>query len=176
MKEKSQPPKLDTRNTYNTIPSYAKPNSLPADLISNVTIARKGFPRMGYSACFGGPMFNTLLGLGLSFGVAAARSPELRINVRTGDLAPGCIAFLLLSLLASALYLGVTGFAARRSYGYLLYSVYAAFMLLNVLSELHVVHPLGTDHRPDGAMLDGGDDGARDDVGVPNVGVPDVEG
>ncbi|KAJ8674828.1 hypothetical protein QAD02_010614 [Eretmocerus hayati] len=121
------------------------------DLISNVAIARKGFPRMGFSACFGGPMFNTLLGLGLSFGIAASRSEGNQIQVRQGDLSPGCFAFLLCSLGGSLIYLGVTGFIARRSYGYLLFTLYAVFMLMNVLSELHIIHPLGTDHRPDEA-------------------------
>ncbi|XP_014215471.1 mitochondrial sodium/calcium exchanger protein-like [Copidosoma floridanum] len=119
------------------------------DLVSNVTIARRGFPRMGYSACFGGPMFNTLVGLGLTYGIAAAQSPDYKIRIRTSDMAPGCLAFLFCSLLGSIMYLNVTGFAARRSYGYLLYTIYAVFFLVNVLSEVHFIHPLGTDHRPD---------------------------
>ncbi|XP_071864326.1 mitochondrial sodium/calcium exchanger protein [Bombus fervidus] len=60
------------------------------DLISNVAIARQGFPRMGYAACFGGPMFNTLLGLGLTYGMAASKQPEHRTNMRMSDMAPGC--------------------------------------------------------------------------------------
>ncbi|XP_066601622.1 mitochondrial sodium/calcium exchanger protein-like [Prorops nasuta] len=119
------------------------------DLISNITIARQGFPRMGYAACFGGPMFNTLLGLGLTYGVAAASSPDHAVKIRISDMAPGCIAFLLCSLLISIIYLNATGAFARRSYGYLLYSIYFIFLLFQFLSELHVIHPLGTDHRSD---------------------------
>ncbi|XP_014228791.1 mitochondrial sodium/calcium exchanger protein-like [Trichogramma pretiosum] len=118
------------------------------DLISNVTIARRGFPRMGFSACFGGPMFNTLMGLGLTYGLAVAKEPELKIKIRTSHMAMGCLAFLLSSLTASLIYLTITGFAARRSYGFLLYTVYAVFMTINLLSEGHVIHPLGVDHRP----------------------------
>uniref|UniRef100_A0ABD2XKP1 Sodium/calcium exchanger membrane region domain-containing protein n=1 Tax=Trichogramma kaykai TaxID=54128 RepID=A0ABD2XKP1_9HYME len=117
-------------------------------LISNVTIARRGFPRMGFSACFGGPMFNTLMGLGLTYGLAVAKEPELKIKIRTSHMAMGCLAFLLSSLVASLIYLTITGFAARRSYGFLLYTVYAVFMTINLLSEGHVIHPLGVDHRP----------------------------
>ncbi|KAL6437559.1 hypothetical protein ACFW04_004181 [Cataglyphis niger] len=119
------------------------------DLISNVAIARRGFPRMGYAACFGGPMFNTLLGLGLTYGIITATDPELQTKIRIGDMAPGCLAFLLCSLVASIIYLNITGAIARRSYGGLLYSLYFAFILIQFLSELHVIHPLGTDHRPD---------------------------
>ncbi|KAG7212908.1 hypothetical protein KM043_002258 [Ampulex compressa] len=119
------------------------------DLISNIAIARQGFPRMGYAACFGGPMFNTLLGLGLTYGIAAATQAGQHTKIRTSDMAPGCLAFLLCSLVTTIIYLNVTGAVARRSYGYLLYSVYFAFILIQFLSEFHVIHPLGTDHRPD---------------------------
>ena len=104
---------------------------------------------MGFAACFGGPMFNTLLGLGLTLGIAAARSPGYVIQIRISDMAPGCIAFLHCSLLASLIYLTSTGFLARRSYGFLLYTVYFTFITFDFLSELHVIHPLGNDHRPD---------------------------
>ncbi|KAK2582185.1 hypothetical protein KPH14_004541 [Odynerus spinipes] len=124
------------------------------DLISNTTIARQGFPRMGYAACFGGPMFNTLLGLGLTYGTAAAFSPDLSIKIRVSDMAPGCLAFLLCSLLTTIIYLNITAATARRSYGYLLYSVYFAFILIQFLSEFHVIHPLGTDHRADEPTAD----------------------
>ncbi|KYM77284.1 Sodium/potassium/calcium exchanger 6 [Atta colombica] len=119
------------------------------DLIANIAIARRGFPRMGYAACFGGPMFNTLLGLGLTYSIAAATDPEQHTKIRIGDMAPGCLAFLLCSLIATIIYLNITGAIARFSYGGLLYSIYFAFILIQFLSEFHVIHPLGTDHRPD---------------------------
>ena len=37
------------------------------DMISDTTMARRGSPRTGFSACFGGPLFNLLLGIGLPF-------------------------------------------------------------------------------------------------------------
>ncbi|CAN9172559.1 unnamed protein product [Alternaria sp. RS040] len=44
---------------------FAVGNSL-ADLVADITVARLGFPIMALSACFGGPMLNILLGVGLS--------------------------------------------------------------------------------------------------------------
>ena len=44
---------------------FAVGNSL-GDLMSNITVARLGYPVMALSACFGGPMLNILLGIGLS--------------------------------------------------------------------------------------------------------------
>ena len=36
-------------------------------MIADTTMARRGSPRTGFSACFGGPLFNLLLGIGLPF-------------------------------------------------------------------------------------------------------------
>ena len=44
---------------------FAVGNSL-GDLVADMTVARLGFPVMALSACFGGPMLNMLLGIGLS--------------------------------------------------------------------------------------------------------------
>ncbi|XP_057326769.1 mitochondrial sodium/calcium exchanger protein-like isoform X4 [Microplitis mediator] len=118
------------------------------DLISNVAIARQGFARMGYSACFGGPLFNTLVGLGLNWSFTALRHSDYRTKIINSDMMPGCLAFLLCSLITSTIYLNITGFAVRHSYGYLLYSIYFVFMLINILSEIKFIHPLGADHKP----------------------------
>ena len=37
------------------------------DLIADTSMARRGAPRVGFSACFGGPLFNLLLGIGIPF-------------------------------------------------------------------------------------------------------------
>jgi sodium/potassium/calcium exchanger 6 len=44
---------------------FAVGNSL-GDLVADITVAKLGFPVMALSACFGGPMLNILLGIGLS--------------------------------------------------------------------------------------------------------------
>lgn len=44
---------------------FAVGNSL-GDLVADMTVAKLGYPVMALSACFGGPMLNILLGIGLS--------------------------------------------------------------------------------------------------------------
>lgn len=44
---------------------FAVGNSL-GDLVADITVARLGYPVMALSACFGGPMLNILLGVGVS--------------------------------------------------------------------------------------------------------------
>ncbi|KAJ1674325.1 hypothetical protein EV182_003511, partial [Spiromyces aspiralis] len=44
------------------------------DLVANITMARIGYPRMAIAACFGGPMLNILLGVGLSANTVITKS------------------------------------------------------------------------------------------------------
>ncbi|QSZ35430.1 hypothetical protein DSL72_008300 [Monilinia vaccinii-corymbosi] len=44
---------------------FAVGNSL-GDLVADITVARLGYPVMALSACFGGPMLNILIGIGVS--------------------------------------------------------------------------------------------------------------
>ena len=56
---------LDIGDAILGLTIFAVGNSL-GDLVADVTVARLGYPVMALSACFGGPMLNILLGIGLS--------------------------------------------------------------------------------------------------------------
>ena len=56
---------LDISDAILGLTIFAVGNSC-GDLVANVTVGRLGFPNMALSACFGGPMLNILLGIGLS--------------------------------------------------------------------------------------------------------------
>ena len=56
---------------------FAVGNSL-GDLVADITVARLGYPVMALSACFGGPMLNILLGIGLSGLYMTIQSGERR--------------------------------------------------------------------------------------------------
>ncbi|KAL8882304.1 MAG: hypothetical protein Q9198_000674 [Flavoplaca austrocitrina] len=53
---------------------FAVGNSL-GDLVADITVARLGYPVMALSACFGGPMLNILLGIGIS-GIGPTQARE----------------------------------------------------------------------------------------------------
>ncbi|KAJ5180451.1 Sodium/calcium exchanger membrane region [Penicillium capsulatum] len=55
---------LDISDSLLGLTVFAVGNSL-GDLVANITVARLGYPVMALSACFGGPMLNILLGVGL---------------------------------------------------------------------------------------------------------------
>ena len=58
---------------------FAVGNSL-GDLVADVTVARLGYPVMALSACFGGPMLNILLGIGLSGSYILLRGANKRMH------------------------------------------------------------------------------------------------
>ena len=63
---------------------FAVGNSL-GDLVADITVARLGYPVMALSACFGGPMLNILLGIGLSGSWILIRGAEKRAHKHPGD-------------------------------------------------------------------------------------------
>lgn len=48
------------------------------DLVSNIALARKGYQRMAFAACFGGPLFNSLIGIGTVFNLRNYYSDDYR--------------------------------------------------------------------------------------------------
>jgi len=55
---------LDMSDAILGLTIFAVGNSL-GDLVADITVAKLGYPVMALSACFGGPMLNILLGIGL---------------------------------------------------------------------------------------------------------------
>lgn len=89
---------------------FAIGNSL-GDLVSNVTIARMGFPRMALAACFGGPLLNILVGVGVSCLVVLVR-PEHRTTGYIVEISPN----ILVSGLTALLVLLFLFFAVRLNH------------------------------------------------------------
>ena len=56
---------LDISDAILGLTIFAVGNSC-GDLVADITVAKLGYPVMALSACFGGPMLNILLGIGLS--------------------------------------------------------------------------------------------------------------
>ena len=108
-------------------------NSL-ADFVANVSVAAFA-PVMGFSACFGGPMLNILLGVGISGSYIVREtgvpyplhfSPSLVI---TGT---GLLAF----LLATLVFVPLNGYFLPRSWGIALLCAYTCLMVANIVVEV----------------------------------------
>lgn len=106
------------------------------DLVSNTTMARQGFSRMGVSACFGGPLLNMLLGIGISctyLTISREHAIPLRHNYNQYIISAG---FLATSLSSSAIVIPLMGFKVPRMYGVYLILLYIAYLTTSIVAQI----------------------------------------
>ncbi|EFX89188.1 hypothetical protein DAPPUDRAFT_310076 [Daphnia pulex] len=108
------------------------------DFAADVSMARQNLPRMGFSACFGAPLLNTLLGLGISFCIVCSQLGE-SIPVAFTKLSLIMSVFLGLSLVTVFIYLPINGFQANKWLGIVQFSVYLMFVIIALLAEADVL-------------------------------------
>ncbi|KAJ5082060.1 Sodium/calcium exchanger membrane region [Penicillium argentinense] len=80
---------LDISDSLLGLTVFAVGNSL-GDLVADITVARLGYPVMALSACFGGPMLNILLGIGLGglYMTMNRTKPSRRDEIFAGGVTP----------------------------------------------------------------------------------------
>ncbi|XP_053960821.1 mitochondrial sodium/calcium exchanger protein-like [Anastrepha ludens] len=120
------------------------------DLFSNHYLARKGYQNMALAACFGGPLFNSLLAVGSTILYKSLRDDDFIIEeFGLGIMGENSTIFLIISLVIILLAALTTDFFFRPSHGVYVIMMYLIFFSYNILGELDIVHPYGTDHRMD---------------------------
>lgn len=111
------------------IPPYILPLTNCASLPTKVFA-----PIMGFSACFGGPMLNILLGIGIS-GTYIIRQTDhpypLEFSTTLVITSTGLLAILLTTLI----FVPWNGYFLPRSWGVALIVAYTALMVANVVVE-----------------------------------------
>ncbi|RLN31770.1 hypothetical protein BBI17_001614 [Phytophthora kernoviae] len=107
------------------------------DLITDVSVARAGFPQMAIAGCFGGPVFNILLGLGLPmlYACVRGRSEDLALDIHAWI----SLSFLFVSLTSSLLVFRRHKYHCPPWYGKLLMVYYFIYSLLNLAVAFRVV-------------------------------------
>ncbi|XP_065079784.1 mitochondrial sodium/calcium exchanger protein-like [Ochlerotatus camptorhynchus] len=116
------------------------------DLFSNITLANRGYGKMAFAACLGGPLFNLCLGLGITMILKASAAVDNVAFSREGALGENCEWFLVQLLYTLLFVLLLSDFQGRQSTGVVLITIYVIFFLFCLLGELEVIHPFGTDH------------------------------
>ncbi|KAJ3753553.1 hypothetical protein EV360DRAFT_87673 [Lentinula raphanica] len=112
---------------------FAVGNS-PADLVANMSIAVFA-PIMGFSACFGGPMINILLGVGISGSyIISQTSGPYQLHFGSTLLVSPIGLLILLAL--TIIVVPLNGYFLMRSWGIFLIASYTALMTINVVVEL----------------------------------------
>ncbi|KAG8195085.1 hypothetical protein JTE90_029664 [Oedothorax gibbosus] len=110
-----------------------------SDFLSNIAVARKDFPRMAISACFGGPLLALLLGLGIPciIEIIKGRVPAAQPLKLSAEFVFLFVA-IGIGLLMTASLMIVWKFHTRRAYGVFLIALYVAFVTLSLIEELGV--------------------------------------
>lgn len=106
------------------------------DLVSNMAIARDGFPTMAFAGCFAGPMFNLLVGVGLSLTIAIISRGPLSMG-EPSPLVFLSFGYLLLSLLLNIGIASFDGFRYRPRLCYTLLTLYASFAVISIAVVVH---------------------------------------
>lgn len=113
---------------------FAVGNSL-ADLVANMSVAVFA-PIMGFSACFGGPMLNILLGVGISGSYVIHQNSEPYALELSHTLLVSSIGLLVL-LAATLIFVPLNDYFLTRRWGILLIFSYTIIMIINIVVELH---------------------------------------
>uniref|UniRef100_A0A8D0L9E3 Mitochondrial sodium/calcium exchanger protein n=1 Tax=Sphenodon punctatus TaxID=8508 RepID=A0A8D0L9E3_SPHPU len=109
------------------------------DTFSDLTMARHGYPRMAFSACFGGIIFNMLVGVGLGCLLQMTNS-QLVVKLEPDGLLVWILAGALgLSLVFSFVSVPAQCFHLGKGYGGCLILYYLAFLTVALLTEFQVI-------------------------------------
>lgn len=113
------------------------------DWISDTVMAKQGFARMGFSACFGGPYFNLSLGFGIPMLISQLSSGGgTRYGLSMTGVSLMLIGFLMVSLVFSLAFLVfVLKFEVKRLYGLCLLCIYILFLICSILAACNVILP-----------------------------------
>ncbi|XP_064434491.1 mitochondrial sodium/calcium exchanger protein isoform X6 [Mirounga angustirostris] len=127
-------------NTVLGLTLLAWGNSI-GDAFSDFTLARQGYPRMAFSACFGGIILNLLVGVGLGCLLQISRSHAAEVKLEPDGLLVWVLAGALgLSLVCSLVSVPLQCFRLNKVYGFCLLLFYVNFLVVALLTEFGVIH------------------------------------
>jgi solute carrier family 24 (sodium/potassium/calcium exchanger), member 6 len=106
------------------------------DLVSNVAMAVHGGAQAAVSACYAGPLFNTVVGLGLSLALAAGGQHPAPFVVPADGAAYEAVAFLGAALAWALFVVPVRGMRVDRVYGLGLLAIYLCFFAVRAFETL----------------------------------------
>ena len=110
------------------------------DFVADVTLARQGYPRTGISACYGGPLMNTMLGIGIAWTIKCLTSGQSNFDLKFSPLELVSAAFLIFNLCVTLVVMTALGYKLNRIFGIYLLLYYALFLLVGILLEVGVIN------------------------------------
>eukprot|EP00541_Cyclophora_tenuis_P007280 CAMPEP_0116554354 /NCGR_PEP_ID=MMETSP0397-20121206/7548_1 /TAXON_ID=216820 /ORGANISM="Cyclophora tenuis, Strain ECT3854" /LENGTH=254 /DNA_ID=CAMNT_0004079511 /DNA_START=28 /DNA_END=790 /DNA_ORIENTATION=- len=104
------------------------------DLSADVTMARKGLANMAMTACFAGPVFNILVGLGWGFSSLSSLTDQADVSVSmNAAILTGFLFIIVNTLLLVFLGSWLYGGQIPRAYGYSMLVIYMVYVVTSVL-------------------------------------------
>ncbi len=97
------------------------------DLFTNTAVAKQGLGEMAIAGCYGGPVFNILVGFGATLVMSCSKSYPASFSVRLDASSVLSIVFLFVALLSTMAIVTLRQFRIERWFGYYLLSVYCAY-------------------------------------------------
>ena len=126
---------VDIGTIYNIAPAYlgltvlAWGNSM-GDFFSNTAVAKQGLGEMAIAGCYGGPVFNILIGLSISLTYACSQSYPAPFSIRLDASAIVSIVFLFISLLSTLVLVVKREYVLDKQLGLYLIGLYIAYTLV----------------------------------------------
>ncbi|KLU87747.1 sodium/calcium exchanger protein [Magnaporthiopsis poae ATCC 64411] len=127
---------------------FAVGNSL-GDLVADITVARLGYPVMALSACFGGPMLNILLGIGIGGGwmtIKAANERQSKhpnkplkykpYHIEVGDTLVVSAFTVLLTLIFLLVAVPANKWIMSKKIGFSLIGIWSISTMINLVVEM----------------------------------------
>jgi Ca2+/Na+ antiporter len=97
------------------------------DFFSNISVAQRGLGEMAVGGCFGGPLFNILIGFGLPMAYLTARSYPKPYEIPIDGSAIISVVFFYFSLISLLIISNYTGFRLTKPLGIYLITLYIVY-------------------------------------------------
>lgn len=109
------------------------------DFITNISIARKGLPKMAVAACYGGPIMSHLLAIGLPSLIVLLINPNHNTNLGSSPLIYMMFTFLIIGLTTTLIVIIFLKFRPTKGLGFYLIGLYLVLVLCEWFTELKFI-------------------------------------
>eukprot|EP01084_Bolivina_argentea_P141417 248497_1 len=105
------------------------------DLVADVGVSKKGYPKMGIAAAISGPTLNVLIGVGLGTIIVCIKDGSAALPM-SENIFYGCLG-VMVGITIYMFTVARSSWKLNTYFGYFLYVYYIMFLVINVLAYLY---------------------------------------